>query len=159
MQINIGGKYKFFLSDNKEITPTEKVKIVNELLEKELDFDGEAMTIQEYFRFTWEKEDNSSKNTMNNLAYYMSYYHRTEEELNLEEENKKSYMKSSSTGILTHNQEKEMSTGYYITKDEEGNPIKKRRYTNFVNLPTSDKGSLGVSQYLDNKDRSKNVAD
>lgn len=145
MQIKIGGKYTFYLSDNKSISSEERVKIVDELLDTELDFDGKMMTIREYFRFTWMKD--TSKNTIGNLAYYTTYYHRTEEEILLEEENKNSYIKSSSTGILTENQEDEMRTGYYKTKDENNKEIKKRRYTNFTNLAAAEKESLGVDQF------------
>jgi hypothetical protein len=153
MQIVIGDNHKIYLSDNMAITPQEKVVIVEELLAKKLDFDGEIMSVEEYFRFTWKKE--TTKNAQGNLAYYMTYHHRTQEELDLEEENKNSYMKSSNTGILTKNQEKEMETGYYITKDENNKITKKRRYTNFVNLPLTDKNSLGVEQYKDYKDKQK----
>lgn len=153
MQIVIGDNHKIYLSDSMAITPQERVAIVEELLAKELDFDGEIMSVEEYLRFTWTKD--ATKTTQGNLAYYMTYHHRTQEELDLEEENKNSYMKSGSKGILTTNQEKEMETGYYITKDENNKITKKRRYTNFVNLPLTDKNSLGVEQYKDHKDKQK----
>lgn len=74
MKITIAGHSPYYLPDN--IEPSERLIEVNKMLEDVLEFDGEYMTVEEYFRHTWTKVEsngtNRSKNNMERIGTYLS---------------------------------------------------------------------------------------
>lgn len=155
MKFKVGDKKEFTLPDGKDVTPQQRKKLVQEILDTKIELDGRVITVEEYFI----ESDDATKSTLGNLAYYMTVHHRTEEELLLEEEDREtsydnlSNKKTSTNGILSKNEEREMERGFYATKDSNGKNTTKKRYDVFSNLDITDKNKLGVDQFKDNKDR------
>lgn len=158
MKLKIGDKYEYILPDGKDVTPQERIVLVNEILNTVLDFDGDRMSVEEYLDFTWTSKPETAI-VLTNLSYYISLHHRTEAEIELEKEDREcDYGKkrtTSTNSILSKNEEREMERGFYVTKDPNNRTknILKKRYDTFSNLDITDKNKLGIDQYKDGSDR------
>lgn len=159
MKFKIHDKYEYTLPDGIDVTPQERKKLVQEILDTVLDFDGDIMSVEEYLNFTWESKPETAL-VLGNFAHYITVHHRTEAEIELEKEDRQTTYdnlnkrKTSTNGVLSKNEIREMERGFYVTKDpvNKTKNILKKRYDTFTDLNITDKNNLGLDQYKDGSD-------
>lgn len=83
---------------------------VDKLLASKIVFQSETMTVEEYFRHTWEKSP--TKTCMDMIGYYLTKNNRSEEELEADKkEDDKNYKEDKY--VLSNKKTKEMQKGSY----------------------------------------------
>lgn len=132
MKIKIDGHKSFYLPDN--IEPFERLIEVNKMLEEELCFDGETMTVEDYFRHTWNKVEsngaNLSKSNMDKIGFYLSKMPEQEGREDKE--------------ILSRNDQLEMSKGVRRTSKDGKNLYMESKYILHTDLSKEKLAEIGL---------------
>lgn len=134
MKLKFSNGESFLFPDN--IEPENRLILINELLSKKLKFDGDYMTVEEYFSFTWNKS--TTINMMDRIATYLS---------KMPNQNGKEDKE-----ILSKNNISEMNKGYYWTTTKDKKRVSKpSRYQSFSELDEESKGKLGLVENNEDK--------
>lgn len=127
MKLKFSNGESFFFSDL--IEPEERLAEINYFLETELIFDNMKMTVEDYFRYTW--NDSNTVNIMGKISFYLSKMPNQNGRHDKE--------------LLSKNDEMEMTKGVrWITKEHK-KVAEKGRYINFSDTSIEDKVSLGLN--------------
>lgn len=133
MIIKIRGSKDYYFSDS--IEPKERLIEINKMLEDILLFDGEELTVEEYFRDTWDKPP--TKVALDKIGFYLS---------KMPEQNGR-YDKE----ILSRNDELEMTKGVRWSYVDEKRVLTQGRYTVFSDLDRESAIEIGL---IDSEDAS-----
>lgn len=121
----------FELLDN--IEPKERLVEINKVLDTSLMFHGEAMTVNEYFRFTWTKSE--TKQMLDRISFYLS---------KMPEQNGQH-----DKTIISRNDELEMNKGVRWVNKNKKKVLESSRYRNFTDTSIDDKASFGLADIED----------
>ena len=138
MKLKIGSIKTFYLPDN--IGSKERLKEVNETLNSLVRFDGEEMTVEEYFRLTWNVEVNGINKTKNTLERIGTYLSKMPEQKGRHDKY-----------VFSRNDVLEMNKGVRWKTTKGIRVLGKSRYTVFSDLGVEDKVSLGLLEENDIK--------
>lgn len=68
-----------------ELSEQERMKVINNILIDKIEFHEETMTVEEYFRYTWNKQ--TTKTCIDIIAYYLTKENRNLDVLSKTKEN------------------------------------------------------------------------
>lgn len=136
MKIEIAEIKTFYLSDS--IEPVERLIEVKEMLNDTLQFDGELMTVEEYFRLTWNIENNGVNYTKVNLDRIGFHLSKMPEQEGTHDKD-----------ILSRNDELEMTKGVRrVTRNGEKVYVPSR-YILHTNLSKETSAELGLADNIE----------
>lgn len=139
MKIKIAGKKTYYFSDS--IEPEERLVEVNKMLQDTLEFDGESMSIEDYFQHTWSREVNGvneTKNTLDRIATYLSKMPNQDGKQDKE--------------VMSRNDHLEMEKGIRRVHRKGENTYTSGRYIVNSELSPKDKAKMGL---VDSEDTEK----
>jgi len=126
MKLKFTNGKSFLLPDS--IEPSERLIEINKVLESELIFDGRKMTVESYFRETWNKP--TTLTALDRISYYLS---KMPEQKGQHD-----------SAILSKNDEMEMNQGVRWKTQKGERIIVKARYSNFGDLSLDLKAEIGL---------------
>lgn len=121
----------FELADN--IEPKERVKEINKVLATMLRFHGEDMTVDEYFRYTFDNKD--TRSLLERISFYLS---------KMPEQNGQH-----DKGIISRNDEMEMNKGVRWANRNNKKVLEPARYKTFTESSIDEKASFGMVELDD----------
>lgn len=131
MKLKFTNGKSFLLPDN--IEPHERLIEINKVLESTLKFHGDEMTVEEYFRFTWDKDH--TRTTLDRISSYLA---------KMPEQNGQH-----DKAIISKNDEMEMNKGVRWVNRNGEKVIEKARYVTHTYLKIEDKVELGLVESPD----------
>lgn len=119
---------------NSELPFCKRNEEVNNLLLKKIEFYSETMTVEEYFRITWEIPE--SKKCMDMIGYYLSKNNRSEDELEQDRADNDGKDSKEDKYILSNKKIKEMQKG-------------SKRHTTFSSMGIEYRAMMGIDDIDD----------
>ncbi|WP_341323384.1 hypothetical protein NSQ62_07890 [Solibacillus sp. FSL H8-0523] len=126
MKLKFSNGESFLFSDL--IEPEERLAEINYFLKTELVFDNMKMTVEEYFRYTW--NDLNTVHIMDKISFYLSKM--------------PNQRGKHDKALLSKNDEMEMNKGVRWTTKGHKKVAEKARYINFSDSSIEEKISLGL---------------
>lgn len=126
MKLKFTNGKSFLLPDN--IEPEERLVEINKVLESTLKFHGEEMTVEEYFRYTWDKDH--TRTTLDRISFYLAKMPEQSGQHDKE--------------IISRNDDMEMVKGVRWVNRNGEKTIEKARYINHSDLKIEQKVELGL---------------
>lgn len=128
MIVKIERLKKYVFMDNLE--PADRLVEVNKMLNDTLDFDGNKMTVEEYFRETFNKD--FTRTNFEKISHYLS---------KMPEQNGTHDKK-----ILSRNDELEMNKGVRWATRDGNRVLEQSKYTSFTDLDKETLIELGLAE-------------
>ena len=130
MIVKIEGSKSFIFPDN--IEPSERLILINEMLDEVISLDGKEITVDDYFRDTFDVK--GTRSNLEKISYYLS---KMPEQSGRHDQE-----------VLSKNDILEMEKGVRKTTKNGQNIVKESRYRNFSEVSKEDAVNLGIAEPL-----------